>query len=285
MRDDVEILLVTCCLEQSRWDVLQPVVNAMQEHLIPYVNQDNVTVFDNASTVLDTIPFLKNVFSHIYYVDKNIGYWSAIYWWLKTLEKSPRQPKYVYIIESDLVHFEAAHQRLLSCLEFLDKHENYGSIRLYEWTFAERHLYDKDHPVEGSKRNAWRSHINSVTKKRVEIFETPSPLIYGTTFLTQLVAINRYTHILSAFEQLATRKQFSEPDFQRLYYESCMSSMNKQPLTGIVEGGLFHCNLATYGTRTVTSSYTTANNLSQLGYFATRISNIIPRDQYVVTKL
>jgi hypothetical protein len=241
-------------------------------------------VFDNAS-IGDTVDFLKSTFTNVYRADRNVGYWSAIHWWLNELSVRKNPPTYVYIIESDLVHLEHAHERLQACIKFLDEHIDYGSVRLYEWTYAERHLYDKNNPVAQSKRNAWRSHTNWVTGKKVDIFPTQVPNLYGTTFLTQLVAINRYDVIKYAFDQLVEKSSFVEPEFQRLYYNRYSEVIHSPSLTAIIEGGLFHCNLATYGARTISGSYTPPENLARLGYLATRIANIIPLGQYAVNRV
>lgn len=265
--------------------MLQPVVESIQANLLPYVDQGSFNVFDNASTIDGTTDFLKETFLNVYRADKNVGYWSAIDWWLNYLFEKGDTPKYVYIIESDLVHFEDAFSRLQNAVKFLDDNSQYGSSRLYEWTYNERHLYDKDRPVAGSKCGAWRSHTNYVTGERVEIFRTNNDGVCGTTFLTQLVAINRYDIMRYAFEQLSQRERFVEPDFQRLYYDRYSELINQRPLTAIIEGGLFHCNLGTYGTRSITGSYTSPDNLAKLGYLTTRVASIVPRAQYKADRI
>lgn len=283
MKRNIAFLLVTCCLEQTRWEILQSVVENLNTCVMPHIDADAFTVFDNASTTPNIEPYLKRSFKHVFRSDSNVGYWSAIHWWLGFLRN--QRPKYVYIIESDLIHFESAPGHLLRCIEFLNNNPNFGSIRLHEWTYAERHLYNKDAPVENSKRTAWRSHTNWVTKRPVEIFPTSDPIIYGTTFLTQLVAVNRYDHMLTAFEKIVTQQQFVEPEFQSAYRAACVAETGCEPLTGIVDGGIFNCDLASFNSRTIASSYTPPTRLAQLGYRTTRVSNIVPRDSYVVTKL
>jgi hypothetical protein len=84
--------------------------------------------------------------------------------------------------------------------------------------------------------------------------------------------------MVEVFKDLKTIPQFSETDFQRLYWK-------RYKKTGILNGGILHADLgADYAGPTITGSWTSPQKLSQLGYQQTRMASITPRDQYIVTK-
>lgn len=265
--ENVQILLVTCCLEESRQSLLEQVVDNLKTYQ-SYLN-DNFTVFDNTSTISSTLPTLQSLTSNICVSEKNVGYWSAIYWWLKQL---PEDTKYTYIIESDMIHY--ALDKLHESIAFLDKHDDVGSVRQHVYSVVDKHLYNKDVPRQDSKRSLWQSHTNKVTNKKVT-FEHADGNLWKTTFLTQLPALNRYEQMLSVFNQLQVLEKFTELDFQRLYAE-------KYQYTGIYDGGIFHCDLNPYGTKVVTGSWTDQSKLANIGYKQTRYDKII--DNFSVTK-
>jgi len=267
----IACLLVTCCLEPSRSQILAEVVGNLQEQA-PDLGP-RLTVFDNASTEVGTIDVLRDCFEQVYQSDRNVGYWSAIDWWLRHLEADP--PTYTYIIESDMIHY--GFNKLQACAEYLDVNSDVGSIRLHEYSVAERHLYNKDKPRTDSRRNLWQSHTNRVTGKAVKM-DHSSGDIWSTTFLTQLPALNRFATMKEVFAELRARPRFSELDFQELYWQ-------RYQRTGIVDGGIFHCNLNHYGTKSVTGSWTSESELKRLGYQTTRLASITPQDQYTVTRI
>jgi hypothetical protein len=269
----LELLLVTCCLEQTRYDLLKEVVENL-ECSLDQIENYNLTIFDNASTIEATIPLLTTYFNNVYQSSVNVGYWSSISWWLDHIKT--KNVDYTYIIESDMMHY---HMYLLNhCVSFLDNNQEIGSIRLHEYSIKDWHLYNKDHPVKESKRNLWQSHTNRVTGEKITLLKTNNDLIWETNFLTQLPALNRYKTMSEIFDKLKTLDSFTEPDFQLLYHE-------KFPKTAILDGGIFNCDLNPYGTKIITGSWTDQNKLKDLGYKATRIGNIVSKSKYNVTKL
>lgn len=264
------ILMVTCCLEQSRYEILEQVVNNLEQ-------QDPnapcyITVFDNASTVPATTKLLSR-FTNVYRAERNVGYWTAIDWWLDSMKDSP--PDYTYIIESDMIHYDF--KALPECVQFLDDHPDVGSMRLHEYSIENKHLYNKDAPVQGSRSNLWQSHTNKVTKQPVEHHHV-SGRFWANNFLTQLPALNRYSTMKNVFDKLHAAGKFTELDFQRLYHDERLVS-------SIIDGGIFNCDLNPYGTKIVTGSWTDPKELARLGYVATRQATIDTRGCYQVTKL
>jgi hypothetical protein len=275
------ILLVTCCLEPSRYEVAKQVFANIRDNCPPeWVN--NITVFDNASTYLG-VGEIRSTFQNVYRADHNVGYWSAIDWWLNHLEKeSPWPvgdqtftPKYTYIIESDMIHYGA--HRLADCVKFLDAHDDIGSVRLHEYSIENMRFYNKDAPIPGSRSNLWQSHVNKATGQSIVHNQVEGPF-WRNNFLTQLPALNRFATMKKVFDLLAQCPQFTEFDFQQMYHV-------EYPEISIIDGGIFNCDLNPYGTKVVTGSWTDPKVLKQLGYQNTRFASIAPRSQYTVTRL
>ncbi len=82
-------------MERTRAEALTVVIANLQEQA-PNL-KDELTVFDNASSYPGTLDALRTQFSNVYQASKNVGYWSAIDWWLNSMRTD--QPDYTYIIE------------------------------------------------------------------------------------------------------------------------------------------------------------------------------------------
>ena len=267
----VAFLLVTCCLEPTRAEILGKVIQNLQVQA-PGL-KDDLVIFDNASTAVDVVE-LRRLYRLVYRANKNVGYWTAIDWWLDSMKADP--PDYTYIIESDMIHY--SFYRLGDCARYLDTHPDVGSVRLHEYSVANRHLYNKDKPVPGGRPAAWQSHTNKVNGKPVFISD-PENDIWRTSFLTQLPALNRYETMLAAFTDLRTRDRFTEIDFQRLYWD-------RYQVTGILDGGIFNSDLgADVEKNAAIGSWTSPEALKRMGYQATRVASITPADQYTVSRL
>ena len=264
-------LFVTCCLEESRAEVVRDVIDNLVEN--KELLGDNLTVFDNGSTVDWVVPELQKHFECVCVSDQNVGYWSAIHWWLNNVKQSD----FTYIIESDMIHY--ALEKIRTAEQFLAQNPDVGAVRLHQYEVANKHLYDKNRPRPDSKRNIWQSHVNRVNNKKV--FHTLALKdgdveIYTNNFLTQLPALNRTKMMIDAFNELATRKSFSEFDFQKLCWE-------RYQRNAIIDGGIFHCDGGSYGRKVVTGSWTDPQELQRIGYRNTRVSEIVDPTSYVVT--
>jgi hypothetical protein len=234
--------------------------------------RNEITVFDNASTWLGAGE-LHSTFANVYRADHNVGYWSAIDWWLDQLKENP--PGYTYIIESDMIHYNAF--AMPECVRFMDEHPELGGMRLHEYSVQEMYLYDKDRPIPASRRGLWQSHTNRVTGQGVKHELVKEPF-WQTNFLTQLPALNRYHAMKQVFDTLRGFPRFTELDFQKQYHAL-------YPMNALLNGGMFNCDLNPYGSETITGSWTSARELQQIGYQPTRQASITPRDQYKMTRL
>lgn len=255
-------------MDSSRSEILSQVIdNLIAES--PGLKHE-LDIFDNASTHFDRSIIRQN-FDNVYFSDRNVGFWSAIDWWLNKLSDDP--PDYVYVIESDLIHHDFF--RINDCALFLDSNPDLGGVRIHEYVVTERHLYDKDNPCVGSHRHAWRSHINRVTGESVQISQGSGDL-YKTTFPAHVPAINRFSMMKHAIDCLGILPTFSEHDFQRFCHDCYQRN-------AILDGGLFQ-ELAFNGAGAV-GSFLPADVLNQMGYQTTRTAKIVPRNQYTVQKV
>lgn len=266
-------LFVVCCLEDSRANILKDVVSNLKNNDSVYT--DNLTVFDNGSTVPWVKNYLSDNFKNVFFSNENVGYWSAINWWLN----SGCDLEYSYIIESDMIHY--AMNKLFMCEEFLTSNEDCGSVRLHEYSVKNKHLYNKSSPVSGSKKTIWQSHINRVTNDQIKhdlSLDTPEVKIYKNNFLTQLPALNRTKSLKTVFQKLTEMKDFCEFDFQKLYWELHNG-------TSIIDDGIFNCDAGSYGKDIITGSWTDQNTLNKIGYKNTRFASIIDLNDMNVNKL
>lgn len=270
MIESTEVLFVTCCLERSRSEIVERVIENIHEQ-VPIDVRDRMIVFDNASTDEGIVSLLGASFLNVWRSDKNVGYWSAIDWWLRR----PSAAKYTYIIESDMFHY--GFKRIPLCEQFLEQNDDVGSVRLHEYIVSERHLYDKDRPRPDSRRSLWQSHTNKVTGKPVKLSQCNDD-VWSTTFLTQLPALNRRACMQDVFAELREMEQFTELDFQKKYWE-------RYQRTGILDGGAFHCNVNPYGTIGLTGSWSSEEELKSVGYKQTRKASITRSSEYTVTRI
>lgn len=276
------ILLVTCCMERTRYEIVKQVFENIRTQCPPEW-RDQILVFDNASTYLGAGELLST-FNNVYRSDRNVGYWSAIDWWLQHLvDTSPVMvndgiytPRYTYIIESDMIHYGAS--QLQAAVKTLDQHPEIGACRLHQYDVSNMHLYNKDVPRSDSHRNLWQSHTNKVTGQPIVHSRIDESEFWRTNFLTQLPALNRFDALKRCFDALGKFERFTELDFQRMYHDL-------YPENSILNGGIFDCNLNPHGSGQVTGSWTDPRTLSQLGYQSTRFASITPRDQYTVTRV
>ena len=269
-------LLVTCCVEETRFEVLKSVVEALkleQESKNVDITQ-NLWVFDNGSTFPGARDFINANFGKVIQADTNYGFWSAINWFLKFLnEKHPSEFEFIHIIESDHTFF--AIEKLITCEQALDAYPQVGSIRCQEFVASESHLYDKDNQSPESRRHAWvRQRDWDGTQIKFRLVDEGMKL-YESRLVPLLHSVNRLDGMRYAFSRLETYDRFAEQDFQRLYREV-------YPLSGFIDGGLFHTKL-TWNVPALTGSWSPVADREAVNYRDTRHDNIIPVEDMVVT--
>jgi len=264
---DTLILLVTCTKEITRFKVLEQVVDNLIK-LVDTDTQENFLVFDNASTYPGSIELLTSSFKNVFQSKTNAGYWSAIFWCINNYEKMMNKDyKYLYIIESDIIHFDKAFEKLRLCEKFLDDYEDIGSIRTEEFLVSERSLYDKRKQTKNSKKYACVVQHNFIENKNVE-FELVDKIneIYSCNFLSKLPSLTRMKTIKEVFLELSKLREFSELDYQKLYYE-------KYKKSAIIDRGIWHSKLGNENSHIVING--SRNHNLSIDYRPTRNDKIL----------
>lgn len=266
MTTDTLYLLVTCSMDDTRRDLACQVSENMMAQNVTHPFFDDLLVFDNSSSYQDHLkvfpPLVKAVRS-----DENVGYWSAIYWVLLNYQKLfKRKYKYLYIIESDLEHWDMF--KLDSCEKFLDDHQKIGGVRTQEFSVKFRMLYDKRyHWAPFVKRHSLVSQRNVVTNERVWFRKVGlDKNIWTTNFHTKLPALNRLDALTTVFKRLADKEMIDEIYFMHLYYE-LYSDM------ALLDGGIYR-QISTSDSAHLSGSWSTTEQIEESGYYNTRTDYI-----------
>lgn len=258
-------LLVSCCVEESRYEILRQVVAQLLDQMYDHNEGVPLMVFDNGSTHPGTLDLLKETLSvPTLAASENRGYWSAIRWILDNADLSGYE--YIHIIESDHLYYDF--KRIAEAERFLDAHPEVGSVRLQEYSVKNQHWYNKSLQHSEGRRYAWVSHVNSATGEQVKVHPTEQEGIYTSNFLTVLHGLNRISTMKEVFDELGFDKKFSEPDFQRLYHQ-------RYPVIALLDGGIFHAKLGftPHNPRALSGSW--SHDVSRLGYRTTRQDTIL----------
>jgi hypothetical protein len=249
----------------------QGIANRVAENLVTQ-NQSlrffhNLIVFDNASKHETDPSLLKNVAVNVR-ARKNVGYWSAINWVLEHHEELlKRSFSYIYIIESDLLHYDM--DRLADAEIFLNNTDEAGSVRTQEFSVRYRFFYDKKWAwLPFAKRQSWVAQYNAVTGEPVWFRrQDPAKRIFLSNFHTKLPALNRLATVQDIFADLADVEQFNEMDFIRAYHA-------RYPLIALLDGGIFRTCANDPTEQIVTGSWSDSNYLKSIGYQPTREAHI-----------
>lgn len=265
-------LVVNCCMEESRYEIMQQVIQSLKNEQTKKgldIEKDMV-VFDNGSTHPDGVNLLRHFHCPVYAASENLGYWSAIKWVLDnlpTIKPDHEKYEYIYIIESD--HFHFALEKIENCERALEKYPQLGSVRAQEYSVAESHLYNKTLRHPKGRPYAWVTHVNSATGESVKVTPLDNDLeVYESNFLTCLHSVNRLSSLKAVFAKLANEDKFSEHDFQRMY-------MELHPITGQLDGGVFHARLGFTPENPRSLSGSWSHDVSQYGYKETRRDRIL----------
>lgn len=266
---NVDFLYVSCNKEQTRFDLQDKVLENIRKEL-PQEVVKRFTCVDNASTIVGTPAQLKSTFDYVVQLDQNYGLWSAINWWL---QNTTSNSEFCYIVESDMFHYDF--DKFFKLLDCLEANSDIGAARCQEYSYVNRHLYDKHKPIEGSVKYAWQTHKNRVTSEKIlhESIDAKNE-IYSSNFLTQLPAINRKSELKRIFDILSTKRRVDEFEFQKLYFDSYKK-------TCYIEGGIYNCpnNLDNV---TMNGSWESESKIKQIGYRTTRIDKIEKVESHIL---
>lgn len=266
--EDIDYLLVSCCMEETRGNIVKHVAkNLLKEG----INPEQFTIFDNGSRETDAVDFLKNIYPKcVHESATNVGYWSAIAWWLDNIATK----KYTYIIESDLFHYDF--DRIKDAEKFLNDNPKVGSVRTLKFDVDSGKYWKR--PNNKKSTLPLVSNVSSVTKKKIScVLADSDKNIYTSNFPTMLPALNRRETMVKTFEILKKTKDFTEQTFQKTYWED-------YPLTALLNGGIMHYDMNSRDNKEVVSgSWTPRKILASIGYQNPRRNNsIIPSSKMIV---
>lgn len=261
-------LLVTCSMDRARAKLATTVAENLIEHNNKSSFFDNLLIFDNNSNYKEHLQgFPGNV--RVALSNLNIGYWSAINWTLDNYQSIfNRDYKYIYIIESDLLHYDF--DRIWACENFLNLHPIIGSVRTQEFSVRLKFLYDKKYTwLPFSRENSVVSQLNAVTKEKIWFKLTdPKNKIWITNFHTKLPALNRISAMKEVFRGLCiSSESVSEMQFIKRYHDI-------YKLTAVLDGGIYKI-MNSINSHGLSGSYSKPEELEKFGYRATRFDAII----------
>jgi hypothetical protein len=290
---DTLYIFVTCCREQTRRDMLYPVVADLNQHSRSFNFADDLIVFDSGSVYDETDKLLKTVFSKVFKSKENYGYWSALNWIFDNHEViMGRKYKYCYVIESDFIHYNM--HSLIECERAFNYHDSIHSIRVQKFSVQNRRLYDKDCQSNQSDRCNWVRQINSFQNGAPVEFKqlfylgdcTYSPKIYASNFVAKIPAVNKMEIMQSIFSKLSLLESFDEMKFQSLYYDVLKEKYGyiDYNSVAVLDGGIYDTFLA-YQKDVITGSFSMKSVQDNVGYIPTRNGKIITSEHMIVDSL
>ena len=268
-------LLVTCTMEETRYDVLKKCVESVKSNFSKENIDKDFLVFDNNSSHSKNDKFLLENFSNIVKSKQNVGLWSAVNWVVENYKDiMKREYKNICLIESDLVFYDTSSLPIVEMFLNSNESSDVGCVRIKEYSVKDNHLFDK--AKVNSSMKTYRSrcmHMNYVSKKAVTFQETSFKNIHISNFHSLICAINRIDFLRTILKNLATKEKFIESHF----YEEAYKLRKK---CGVVDKGCFFelsadINRKSPGSILIESSYTNVNKLRSLGYVETRLNNKI----------
>ena len=255
-------------MDRARAKFATMVVENLIEHNKRSSFFENLLIFDNNSNYKDHLQWVpSNV--RVALSNLNIGYWSAINWTLENYQSIfNRDFKYIYIIESDLYHYDF--DRIWACENFLNLNPNVGSVRTQEFSVKFKFLYDKKYTwLPFTRKNSVVSQLNAVTKENIwfKLADLKSR-IWITNFHTKLPALNRTSAMKDVFERLCIScESVSEMQFIEHYQDV-------YKLTAVLDGGIYKI-MNSINSHGLSGSYSKPAELKKYDYRATRFDTII----------
>ncbi len=239
------------------------------------------TIFDNASTFTSHWNPRDSGMNYTLYVSRrNLGLWSAIKYMVDSLDRDYGGTiKYLYIIESDLIH--DSFDLLPTLTRTLDIREDLGMFRTQVFSRHKRWQYDKKfsflpaslHRAESAV--TWR---NAVSHDRATFEKIDgSTLLLSTNLHAKLPGLHRIEVLQEVLQSLADRNPFTERDFFEQY-------MKKFSTHGILNGGIWEATTSIRANPEETASYAQEGRYESLGYLRTRTASIMSYDERDIEK-
>ena len=259
--NDVLILLVVCSMESERNELAIRTIQNLNK-LMKRI-EIKLVVFDNGSTIKNYRRFLPTN-SELIESPINLGFWSAIYW---VLNQDRLRQKYIYIIESDLVHTSLV--ELQDLKEFLDSNSQINCVRTQEFSNKMRWRYNKN--LKFLPFHKTRSEIilkNYVTNEKAWFRKSKNIRnIYISNLHAKIPAFHRWENLRKNLQKLSKMENFTEGDFFQFAYQ-------ESKLVGIHIPGLYYSLSSRKNAKTIpASSYLEKSNTANI-YKSSRFSTI-----------
>jgi hypothetical protein len=269
--NELEVLLVLCSMTKDRYEIAKRVVNSISFFF--ETTGCKLWVLDNGSKYkINANSFPRG--TSIIKLGNNIGYWGALHWFLNS-NLSPiykTNKKYLYIIESDNIHFDIF--KLHDVVKFMEFNLNINCVRVSEFSVKNRLLYSKEAKFLPYRKNrSLVSLINHITNEKAKFWRTSKKCqVYFSNLHSKLPSVLRLEILRIVFQQLAELNSFDEKDFY-----TAMHSFSDT--IGVLDSGIYYTVSSESNSRLVQSGSYGINYLGGMdNYFATRLSSISNQD-------
>lgn len=264
------VLLVLCSMTEDRYEIALKTVNSLRN--IGDVASCELVIIENGSKFKCPNESLPPNSTYIF-MEKNLGYWGILYWALfsRFSPLSNLNTEYIYIIESDHIHYDLA--RLNIAISVLDKYKDVASARVQEFSVRFRALYAKEYKfLPFRKRRSLVSLRNAVTKDKVKFIKLPEESgAYLANWHARLPSVFRLSSLVRTFDILSSLEKFSEFDFFQIMHKE------SQRVIVLNRGIYFPASSAANSKQVLSGSWMKNYQGENYGYQATRHSELSPR--------
>ena len=276
MKKEILVVLIVCSFEESRYELDRKTIINLSDLITKDLPNSDFLVFDNGSTNMGNLNLLKN--ATVIKCQKNFGYWSALNWvisfYLKNYQNSY---KYIYVVESDIIHSQL--NIVNEGVNLLNLTPNINHIRTQKFSRFNKIYYDKKFSFLPPFVHDHANHVsyfNEVTKQKAVFKHVPRTKgFYYSNLHPKLPGLHRIDQMQKIFAILSLYRSFSELDF----YQEAMKLSNE---IFILSPGIWYTSASPRNKKIYTGSYSSASDLDQFGYFPTRISNIVAIDPTMI---
>lgn len=271
IKDNLEVLLVLCSMTQDRYDIAKKVIRSITSFF--KTTNCKLWVLDNGSKLkidLENYPQGTTVINF----NNNIGYWGALHWFLNSGPSpiSKVNKKYLYIVESDHIHFDML--KLKKVVEFLETNHKINCVRVQEFSVRNRFMYSKEaRYLPFRKMRSIVSLRDNVTNKKAEFLRSSKDSqIYISNLHSRLPSVFRLEVLRLVFQQLAGLNNFTEKDFYKVTHTFSQT-------IGILDGGIFFPASSASNSHKIQSGSWGKNYFGNMtNYIPTRVSSISNQD-------
>jgi len=265
-KNTIIILIVLCAFESTRFEISKKVIKSINDEVNNLKNY-KIFILENGSTYNlrnSDIPFSCTLIR----LNKNVGYWSAIYYFLDYLKMNQEAGSYIYIVESDNYHYNM--NRLNHARLFLIDNPNINSVRTQEFIIKFKELFSKESFLKflGNRRSRV-SLINAVTGEKAYFKKDKSTdSLYISNLHAKLPSLHRIEALRKVFVNLSRYSSFTEWNFFR-------EMQNLSDKIGIVDYGCYF-TLSQYRNRKIipSGSWIKEHKLHDMQYLPTRKDKI-----------